>query len=58
MRRPFRIWLYPVPPLVALAGFGYILFGRPNFERELLMAAGVVVLGAVAYGIRDGIGAQ
>ena len=50
--RPFRIWLYPVPPLVAMVGFGYILVGRANFGRELWMAAAVVVLGAGAYGLR------
>ena len=47
--RPFRLWLYPVPPLVAIAGFGYILLGRPNFEREIWMAAVVVVVGSIAY---------
>ena len=50
--RPFRIWLYPVPPLVAVVGFGYILVGRAHFGRELWMAAVVVVLGAGAYGLR------
>ena len=51
LRRPFRIWLYPVPPLLALAGFTYILLGRPNAMRELGMAAVVVGLGAAAYGV-------
>ena len=48
--RPFRIWLYPVPPMLALAGFGYILVGRVNFQRELVMAAVVLLIGAVVYG--------
>ncbi len=47
--RPFRMWLYPLPPVLALAGFGWILMGRVNFSREIWMAAGVVVLGAVFY---------
>jgi len=55
MRRPFRIWLYPLPPLVALVGFSYILLGRPNYQRELLMAIGVVALGVAAYLIRERI---
>jgi len=42
-----------LPPLAALAGFTYILFGRPNFQRELVWAAGVVALGAAAYFVRD-----
>ncbi len=53
MRRPFRMWLYPLPPLLALVGFGYILVGRVNFAREIWMAAAVVVLGAAAYWIRE-----
>jgi APA family basic amino acid/polyamine antiporter len=46
MPRPFRIWLYPLPPVLAILGFCYVLFSRKNFERELLLAA-VVVAGAV-----------
>jgi amino acid transporter len=46
--RPFRLWLYPLPPLAAIAGFLYILLSRPNFERELLLAG---VLIAVATGL-------
>jgi len=49
MRRPFRMWLYPVPPLLALAGFGYIVVSRPNFRRELLLAGVVAVLGTVVF---------
>jgi len=50
--RPFRMWLYPVPPVLALVGFGYILVGRVNFGRELWMALGVLVVGAIFYGMR------
>ena len=53
MPRPFRIWLYPLPPLLALAGFTYILLGRPHYERQLGIAAVVVLLGALAYGLRQ-----
>ena len=49
MPRPFRIWLYPVPPLLALAGFGYIVVSRPNFRRELLLAGFVAVAGTVVF---------
>ncbi len=47
--RPFRVWLYPLPPVVALVGFGYILVGRAHFARELWMAGVVVVVGGLAY---------
>jgi APA family basic amino acid/polyamine antiporter len=52
MRRPFRMWLYPVPPLLALAGFGYIVVSRPNFHREVLLAAFVAVLGTMVFAVR------
>ena len=41
--RPFRLWLYPLPPLLALAGFAILLFARKGAGREILFA---VVLGA------------
>jgi len=49
MVRPFRIWLYPVPPLLALVGFGYIVVSRPNFRRELMLAAFVAVTGSIVF---------
>jgi amino acid transporter len=52
MKRPFRVWLYPLPPLVALAGFGYIVFVRTGSGRELLLALVVVLAGTVAFGLR------
>jgi amino acid transporter len=50
--RPFRMLLYPLPPLLALAGFVYILVARTDSARQLWMAAGVVVLGAAVYRLR------
>ena len=49
MPRPFRMWLYPLPPLLALVGFGYIVVSRPNFRRELLLAAFVAVMGTIVF---------
>jgi amino acid transporter len=49
MRRPFRMWVYPLPPLLALAGFGYIVVSRPNFRRELLLAGFVAVVGTIVF---------
>ncbi len=49
MRRPFRMWLYPMPPLLALAGFGYIVVSRPNFAREAMLAAFVSVVGTLIF---------
>jgi len=58
MPRPFRLWLYPLPPLLALAGFGYIVVSRPNFARELVLAAMVAALGTVVFVVRKGLGAR
>ena len=52
MERPFRIWFYPWPPLVAIAGFLYILFSRPHFAREIFFAMVVVLTGTTTYLIR------
>jgi len=52
MRRPFRMWLYPLPPLLALAGFGYIVVSRPDFHRELFLAGIVALLGSIAFGCK------
>ena len=51
LQRPFRIWLYPLPPLLAIAGFVYILVERTNFQRELLGSAVVMAAGAFVYWI-------
>jgi amino acid transporter len=53
MVRPFRIWLYPLPPLLAIAGFIYILVERANFEREILGAGVVILTGTVVYAARE-----
>ena len=49
MPRPFRIWLYPLPPLIALAGFLFIVFSRKQASHELLDAAIVAGSGSVIY---------
>jgi amino acid transporter len=50
--RPFRVWLYPLPPILAMLGFIYILVGRVNSGFQLLLALGVVLIGAAVYGAR------
>jgi amino acid transporter len=52
MRRPFKVWLYPLPPLVALVGFGYIVVSRVNFGRELVLAGVVTVVGTGVFLVR------
>lgn len=50
--RPFRMWLYPLPALVAFAGFVYVLVMRPNFEREVRLALVLIVAGLAVYTLR------
>ena len=50
--RPFRIWLYPLPPLLALAGFAFILFSRAQGFHDLLYAAAIAVAGSILYLLR------
>jgi amino acid transporter len=53
LKRPFRIWLYPLPPLLAICGFVYILIERVNFQREILGAVVVIVVGSLVYAVRE-----
>jgi amino acid transporter len=48
--RGFRMPLYPLPVLLALGGFVFILFSRPNFLREMRTAALILAAGTVVYG--------
>lgn len=50
--RPFHMWLYPLPVLLATAGFLYILFGRPNWQKEVRYAALILLTGVLIYMIR------
>jgi basic amino acid/polyamine antiporter, APA family len=52
MERPFRMWLYPVPALVAAGSFVFILVSRTGFLREIRYAAVILVAGIIVYGVR------
>jgi APA family basic amino acid/polyamine antiporter len=52
MPRPFRMWLYPLPAILAMTGFVYILISRPNFLKEIRYAVVVLVLGLAVYFLR------
>jgi basic amino acid/polyamine antiporter, APA family len=49
MPRPFRMWLYPLPALLAIAGFTFILVERQNFLREIRYAVVILVFGLAIY---------
>jgi basic amino acid/polyamine antiporter, APA family len=53
LTRPFRIWLYPIPPIIASLGFTYVLFARPNFTKEIRYGLIIIVVGIVIYMVRS-----
>jgi amino acid transporter len=53
MPRPFRMWLYPLPALMAIAGFTFILLARKNFLREIRYALAILVAGLAIYLVRS-----
>jgi len=51
--RPFRMWLYPAPALIAAFGFVYILFQRPNPAKELKYGIAIIIVGTLVYLVRS-----
>jgi amino acid transporter len=51
--RPFRMPLYPLPPLVAMAGFGFLLVYRAHALKELAVATGIAASGTLLYLLRS-----
>ncbi len=49
LERPFRMPLYPLPPLVAMAGFVFILINRVHALQGLLVAAAIGCSGTLIY---------
>ena len=47
MARPYRMWLYPVPALVALLGWIFVF--ATTQARVILFGVGVLVLGCLAF---------
>ncbi len=47
--RPFRMWLYPIPALVATGSFVFILISRKDFLREVRYAGVILVAGVLIY---------
>ena len=53
MPRPFRMWLYPLPALIAAASFIFILVSRRDFLREVRYAGVILVVGLAIYIVRS-----
>jgi amino acid transporter len=52
LERPFRMPLYPLPPLAAIAGFLFLLTYREHAMQGFAVAAAIGVSGTIIYGIR------
>lgn len=53
MPRPFRMWLYPLPAVVAFLGFLYVLVMRPKSAQPIWLALVLVAVGSAIYLIRS-----
>ncbi|HWR37247.1 MAG TPA: APC family permease [Clostridia bacterium] len=53
MPRPYRMWLYPLPALLAIVGFLYVMISRKNFLREVRYGLAIIVVGVIVYLIRS-----
>jgi amino acid transporter len=49
LARPFRMPLYPLPPLIAMAGFIFMLVNRTHALGGLAVAAGIALSGTLIY---------
>jgi amino acid transporter len=49
LERPFKMPLYPLPPLVAIGGFVFILLNRSHALGGLAVAGGIAVSGTLIY---------
>ncbi len=50
--RPFKMWLYPLPSVLAFFGFAYVLFMRPKSMQPIWFALALIVIGSIIYMIR------
>jgi basic amino acid/polyamine antiporter, APA family len=51
--RPFRMWLYPVPALLAFLGFVYLLIMRPKSIESIRVAIALILVGTILFAFRQ-----
>jgi APA family basic amino acid/polyamine antiporter len=51
--RPFRMWLYPVPALLAFVGYIYTVVMRPKSLESIRLALLVLIVGTVLFWFRQ-----
>jgi amino acid transporter len=50
--RPFRMWLYPVPAVLAFLGFVYVIVMRPKSLESIRLAVLVIIVGTLLFALR------
>ena len=50
--RPFRMWLYPLPALLASIGFIFVLVSRTNSLKQVRYALVILITGIAIYMVR------
>jgi basic amino acid/polyamine antiporter, APA family len=53
IERPFKMWLYPLPALLAFIGFVYVLISRQNFLKEVRYALILLIIGSILFLFRS-----
>jgi APA family basic amino acid/polyamine antiporter len=53
MPRPFRMWLYPLPSVLAFLGFVYVLIMRPKSLQPIWFALALIFVGTAIYLVRS-----
>jgi APA family basic amino acid/polyamine antiporter len=51
--RPFRMWLYPVPAILAFLGFLYLLIMRPKSIESIRVAIVLILVGTILFAVRQ-----
>ena len=51
--RPFRMWLYPLPALLAFGGYVYTVVMRPKSIESIRLALLVVIVGTILFWVRQ-----
>jgi amino acid transporter len=52
MPRPFRMWLYPLPALIASVGFVFVVINRAGSLKQIRYALVILITGIVIYLVR------
>ena len=52
LSRPFRMWLYPLPAILAFLGFAYMVIMRHDALKQVRYAAVILIAGLIIYAVR------